>query len=407
MATRKPVIRVVGSLNIDFVTRTPRVPGPGETLQATSMTVHAGGKGANQAVACGKAAFISSSHQDVTVEMIGAVGHGDPYYATLLKPTLEAGGVSTTGVAEIEGVQTGTATIIVDEGSNGENRILVVPGANHRVVTDDGNEQQAQNGKQLVLSSSDDNDPDVVVMQGEIPRSTVLALLHRFNNNSASLGQRKSKTCVVFNPAPVFPDGIPIDALRGLAVLVVNETECLLLFKVVQELAATVDDVPASEQDLDEAHLDRLTGKLHDLAAISVVVVTLGSRGVYYSSSTTATTTTATHGSQGKCAALHESANPSNISDALIETRQQETQRGLVPAVKVPKVVDTTAAGDTFVGYLATALARHVSGGSPNDSGNDLASFDVQSAVTRANQAAAKCVQRDGAMESIPFGYEL
>ncbi|EHY54463.1 hypothetical protein HRR83_004415 [Exophiala dermatitidis] len=387
MATRKPVIRVVGSLNIDFVTRTPRVPGPGETLQATSMTVHAGGKGANQAVACGKAAFISSSHQDVTVEMIGAVGHGDPYYATLLKPTLEAGGVSTTGVAEIEGVQTGTATIIVDEGSNGENRILVVPGANHRVVTDDGNEQQAQNGKQLVLSSSDDNDPDVVVMQGEIPRSTVLALLHRFNNNSASLGQRKSKTCVVFNPAPVFPDGIPIDALRGLAVLVVNETECLLLFKVVQELAATVDDVPASEQDLDEAHLDRLTGKLHDLAAISVVVVTLGSRGVYYSSSTTATTTTATHGSQ--------------------ETRQQETQRGLVPAVKVPKVVDTTAAGDTFVGYLATALARHVSGGSPNDSGNDLASFDVQSAVTRANQAAAKCVQRDGAMESIPFGYEL
>ncbi|KAL2419863.1 hypothetical protein ABEF95_000966 [Exophiala dermatitidis] len=387
MATRKPVIRVVGSLNIDFVTRTPRVPGPGETLQATSMTVHAGGKGANQAVACGKAAFISSSHQDVTVEMIGAVGHGDPYYATLLKPTLEAGGVSTTGVAEIEGVQTGTATIIVDEGSNGENRILVVPGANHRVVTDDGNEQQAQNGKQLVLSSSDDNDPDVVVMQGEIPRSTVLALLHRFNNNSASLGQRKSKTCVVFNPAPVFPDGIPIDALRGLAVLVINETECLLLFKVVQELAATVDDVPASEQDLDEAHLDRLTGKLHDLAAISVVVVTLGSRGVYYSSSTTATTTTATHGSQ--------------------ETRQQETQRGLVPAVKVPKVVDTTAAGDTFVGYLATALARHVSGGSPNDSGNDLASFDVQSAVTRANQAAAKCVQRDGAMESIPFGYEL
>ncbi|KAL2395835.1 hypothetical protein ABEF93_000612 [Exophiala dermatitidis] len=383
MATCKPVIRVVGSLNIDFVTRTPRVPGPGETLQATSMTVHAGGKGANQAVACGKAAFISSSHQDVTVEMIGAVGHGDPYYATLLKPTLEAGGVSTTGVAEIEGVQTGTATIIVDEGSNGENRILVVPGANHRVVTDDGNEQQAQNGEQLVLSSSDDNDPDVVVMQGEIPRSTVLALLHRFNNNSASLGQRKSKTCVVFNPAPVFPDGIPIDALRGLAVLVVNETECLLLFKVVQELAATVDDVPASEEDLDEAHLDRLTGKLHDLAAISVVVVTLGSRGVYYSSSTT----TATHGSQ--------------------ETRQQERQRGLVPAVKVPKVVDTTAAGDTFVGYLATALARHVSGGSLNDSGNDLASFDVQSAVERANQAAAKCVQRDGAMESIPFGYEL
>lgn len=345
----QPVIRVVGSLNIDFVTRTPRVPGAGETLQATSMTVHAGGKGANQAVACGKAAFITEGEQDVTVDMIGAVGKDDPYYSSLLKPTLEKSGVSTTGVEEIEGVQTGTATIIVDEGSNGENRILFVPGANYRV----------NDLEKLLPVVKRDGEPNVIVMQGEIPRATVLALLKTFNHPD-------SHTSVILNPAPVFTEGIPIEALQGLAVLVVNETECLLLFKVVEALNSV--QVP-SEEDLDEAHLDRLTKKLHELARISIIVVTLGSRGVYYST---------------------------NISgrDGSVQNR------GLVPANKVKKVVDTTAAGDTFVGYLATALARH------SATATQLESFDVAAAVRKANEAAAKCVQRSGAMESIPFGYE-
>ena len=73
----------------------------------------------------GKQSFSSRGSQDVTVEMIGAVGANDPYYASLLKPTLEKSGVSAANVVqEIQGVQTGTATILVDEGSNGENRIL-------------------------------------------------------------------------------------------------------------------------------------------------------------------------------------------------------------------------------------------------------------------------------------------
>ncbi|EXJ91630.1 ribokinase [Capronia epimyces CBS 606.96] len=345
----QPVIRVVGSLNIDFVTRTPRVPGPGETLQATSLTVHAGGKGANQAVACGKAAFISQTQQDVTVDMIGAVGKGDPYYASLLKPTLEKSGVSTTGVEEIEGVQTGTATIIVDEGSGGENRILVVPGANHEV----------KDLEQLLSVVTRKGDPDVMVLQGEICRLMVLALLNLFN-------APERHTCIVFNPAPVFSEGIPIEALQSLGVLVVNETECLLLFKVVEELNGV--EVPR-EEDLDKAHLDRLTKHLHDLARISIIVVTLGSRGVYYSTDISG-------------------------QDGFVQNR------GLVPAVKVKQVVDTTAAGDTFVGYFATALARHLA------ATHELAGFDVAGAVSKANKAAARCVQRNGAMESIPFGYE-
>lgn len=341
----KPTIRVIGSLNIDFVTITPRVPGPGETLTATSLTVHAGGKGSNQAVACGKAAFTSTTEQDVMVDMIGAVGKGDPYYASLLKPTLEKSGVSTKYVEEIEGIQTGTATIIVDTGSNGENRILIVPGANNE-MTD----------VQKVLDTATSNGvPDVVVMQGEIPRPTVLGLLNAFNSPT-------HKTAVVFNPAPVFPDGIPLDSLKGMAVLVVNETECLLLFKLIEELRDS-SSLPR-EEDINESHLDRLTQLIHERAEVSIVVVTLGGRGVYFSAS-------------------------------------QGSVRGLLPAEKVEKVVDTTAAGDTFVGYLATALARHLA-----TSKQKVDTFDIRAAVKRANQASAKCVQRSGAMESIPFGYE-
>ncbi|KEF63441.1 ribokinase [Exophiala aquamarina CBS 119918] len=340
----KPTIRVIGSLNIDFVTTTPRVPGPGETLTATSLAVHAGGKGSNQAVACGKAAFTSTTEQDVTVDMIGAVGKGDPYYASLLKPTLEKSGVGTKCVEELEGIQTGTATIIVDTGSNGENRILIVPGANNEVT----------DVQKVLDTATSDGVPDVVVMQGEIPRSTVLRLLNAFNSPT-------HKTAVVFNPAPVFPDGIPLDSLKGMAVLVVNETECLLLFKLIEELRGS-SSLPR-EEDISEAHLDRLTRLIHERAEVSIVVVTLGGRGVYFSAS-------------------------------------NGSVRGLFPAEKVEKVVDTTAAGDTFVGYLATALARHLATKAKVDT------FDIQGAVKRANQASAKCVQRSGAMESIPFGYE-
>ena len=72
----------------------------------------------------------------------------------------------------------------------------------------------------------------------------------------------------------------------------------------------------------------------------------------------------------------------------------------LIPAAKVEKVVDTTAAGDTFVGYIATALARHLA------HAQEPGGFNVDDAAGVANNASAKCVQRSGAMESIPFGYE-
>ena len=335
----KPLISVIGSLNIDFVTLTPRVPQAGEILTAKSLKVNAGGKGANQAVACGKASFISQDTQDVEVEMVGAVGEDDPYVKTLLKPTLEASGVATRCVREVSGSQTGTATILVEE--NGQNRILVVPGANYDAMKDSTSLQQL---------ATEHKKPAVLIVQGEIPRETVFGLLEGF----ASM-----QTQIIFNPAPVYTEGIPPEILQYVNYLVVNESECLLLGKGISATATRI----TNEDDLSTEDLEAIANDFHNKAGIKHLVVTLGAKGVFY----------------------HIEGQPSNI----------------VSGRKVPKVVDTTAAGDTFVGYFAAALARHVAQGGPQDN------FDVKEAINRANSAAAMCVQKPGAMQSIPFGYEV
>ena len=336
MMAPKPLISVIGSLNVDFVTSTPRVPGPGETLTASSLKVNAGGKGANQAVACGKASFISQDEQDVEVEMVGAVGDGDPYS---LKPTLEKSGVKTRAVREIKGCQTGTATILVEE--NGQNRILVVPGANHDAMRD---------AKALQQLATQHEQPAVLILQGEIPRETVLELLEGF---------AATNTQVLFNPAPVYADGIPPEVLRHVDYLVVNESECLLLGKSISETAARI----TNEDDLSTNDLEVIANDFHDRAGIRHVLITLGAKGVFYHS--------------------------------------QGQRPEVVHGVRVHKVVDTTAAGDTFVGYFAAALARHTAHHSSGDE------FDMKSAISLANVAAAMCVQKSGAMQSIPFNFEI
>ena len=335
----KPTISIIGSLNIDFVTLTKRIPGPGETLTAESLQVNAGGKGANQAVACGKASFQSKDEQDVVVEMIGSVGKGDPYYASLLKPTLQHSGVGTSGISEIEHSQTGTATILVEE--NGQNRILFVPGANY-----DGMEEW----KDIVAATTNTAQPDILVMQGEIPRDTTLDLLKHFGTTG---------TVTILNPAPVFPDGIPSDVLANIDFLIVNETECLLLAAANNLSSTKVKDV----DNMSIAELKAIASSFHIEVGVKHILVTLGAKGVFHST--------------------------------------KDGVQDMVSGVKVTKVVDTTAAGDTFVGFFAVALARHIaSKGSP-------ASFDISAATNKANAAAAQCVQRSGAMQSIPFGYEV
>ena len=116
-------IAVIGSLNVDFITRTERLPAAGETLTANSFDTGFGGKGANQAVACARLA-----DEDVKVRMVGNVGDdsfGNDYYAALEKE-----GIDTSTVRRLPGQKTGIANIIVEE-KEGENRILLATNANH------------------------------------------------------------------------------------------------------------------------------------------------------------------------------------------------------------------------------------------------------------------------------------
>ena len=88
----KSTVTIIGSLNIDFITRTPRLPAAGETLAATSFDTGFGGKGANQAVACARLA----DRERVAVRMVGKVGDdafGRDYLAALQAEGIEAGGV--------------------------------------------------------------------------------------------------------------------------------------------------------------------------------------------------------------------------------------------------------------------------------------------------------------------------
>jgi ribokinase len=111
-----PRITVVGSINLDLVTRAPRLPRPGETITGATFARYPGGKGANQAVACARLG--------AEVTIVGAVGR-DPFAAEALIALRDAG--VTLDVRESD-EPTGIATIVVD--AAGETVIVVAPGAN-------------------------------------------------------------------------------------------------------------------------------------------------------------------------------------------------------------------------------------------------------------------------------------
>jgi len=118
-ATRKPVV-VVGSINMDLVARTPRIPLVGQTLIGSGFTTTPGGKGANQAVAVARLGY--------PVHIVGAVG--DDVFGQALLDNLASAGVETAAVSRVSG-PSGVAQIMVAD--NGENSIVVVPGANGTV----------------------------------------------------------------------------------------------------------------------------------------------------------------------------------------------------------------------------------------------------------------------------------
>lgn len=227
-------ILVIGSLNIDLVTRVPHLPQPGETIASRKFQKNPGGKGANQAVAAAKLG--------ANVTMIGKVGTDE--HGELLINSLRSAGVSTAGIRR-EGT-TGMAFISVSD--EGENHIVLVAGANNAVRRSD---ISAMRG--LIEES------DMIVMQLEIPLEVVKHALEL----AVGLGKN-----VILNPAPV--RDLPAEMLRHVYVLIPNETELQIL-----------SGMPTStEQEIVDAarHLNSL--------GTQRVIVTMGDRGSFLISET-------------------------------------------------------------------------------------------------------------------------
>lgn len=366
-----------------MVSVAPRFPDPGETITSSSYFTSAGGKGANQAVACGrmsraKPTGTTNSTSDVNVEMIGAVGAMDGHFSSLLKPTLERSGVDPSRVKVIDNAYTGVAVIIVDSSAGGENRILFSPGANY-----DGM-QPTPEVLGMALAAPV---PDVIVMQGEIPVDTVIGILRDIAAYKAK--SRAAGKCgiecgpdVMLNPAPAPPGGLPEDVYAAVDHLILNETEAELMTPPTEQLLRTVPEADGLDGK------EKVARYFHKLG-VSYILITYGAKGVWYSA--------ADGGSSGPSDGVQRFTNE-------------------IPAAPVSRVLDTTAAGDTFVGAYAVRVARwreqrRGEGKAGQDVADDEKAYRYKTVMDEAMRlaalASARAVERQGAMDSIPFEDEI
>lgn len=220
-------IVVVGSINADLTTHVHRHPTPGETLLGSGGSISAGGKGANQAVA--------AAQLGAKVHMVGAVG-SDPMAEDALKH-LRSSGADMSAVTTVDG-PTGLAVITVSE--DGENTIIVIPGANATVDA-----IYVEQHAQLI------RDAGIVLLQGEIPAPGF--------DRTVELAQGR----VVVNLAPVVPVGH--DQLLKADPLLVNEHEGALVLDMLGAPTGTTDP-----EELVTALLEQ---------GFASVVMTLGAEG--------------------------------------------------------------------------------------------------------------------------------
>jgi ribokinase len=374
-----PLIRVIGSLNVDIRTVIPRFPRAGETIEALSHVTSPGGKGANQAVACSRLSRRNSATSpnsnkthSVLVQMVGAVGGRDSHFQKLLTPVLEESGLDISRVKTKDGDFTGTSIIMVVDG---ENSICFNPGANFSGMQP----THAIIGEALAAPI-----PDVIVLQGETPVETLIGIFRditKFKSENIEKGRKGLEVGpeVVFNPAPAPPSHLPEDIYASVDHLIMNESEAEIMGPSSQTVQRVLQEAPITNSRVQMARY------FHKLG-VTYVVVTLGSEGAWYSA-----------------------ADPG-------KTNSSTTINGEIPADKVKKVEDTTAAGDTFVGAYVLDVARwREARYADGKSGVDLEASEkeeryraiTRAALTKASRAAARCVERQGSMDSIPWGDEV
>ncbi len=290
----RPTVIVVGSTMIDLVAYASRIPKKGETLVGDSFQMGFGGKGANQAV---MARLLGAE-----VVMVNCLG--DDAYGDMTLENFSGFGIDTTNVFRATGAS-GVAPIWVEP--DGSNRIIIIPGANHRLTA-----------RQAARSVRDTPDASVVVGQLEVPQETTAA---------AFSAARETGAITVLNPAPA--DSLSDDLLASSDWLIPNEVEFEML--------------TGSPADSDGALVDfaRQTD--------TRLVVTIGDEGA-------AIVSGAGHG---------------------------------VVRIPPPPVdpLDTTGAGDAFVGAFVVGIAL----GLPE-----------QDAVRLGNACAADSVTRPGTQSSFP-----
>ncbi len=267
---KRPRIAVVGSANIDLTTFTNQFPKPGETIFAEKFDLGFGGKGANQAVAarlCGAEVFM--------VARVGSDLFGPATIENFRKL-----GIDPRHVKQVEGLSSGVAPIFVE--ANGQNRILVVKGANDALKPAD-----------VDAAAETLKTADCIVLQFEIPLETVYY--------TVAFAHKHGIRCIV-NPAPAQP--VDLGALKDLDYFVPNESE-----------AEAISGMPV--KNIDDAK--KCAGKLLS-AGIRRVIITLGANG------------------------------------SLLASRECCEH---VPPFPV-KSVDSTGAGDAFIGSFAVFMGEGV-----------------------------------------------
>ncbi|WGG51513.1 ribokinase [Rugamonas sp. DEMB1] len=299
------MIVVIGSINMDLVLGVPRMPMPGETISGGPFATIAGGKGANQAVACARLAA-----GRVPVAMIGCVG--DDGFGDTLRAALQDEGIDDSHVSTITATATGVASILVD--AAGQNSIVLAAGANALLSP-----AHIDAARELIAAAS------IVVLQLEVPLETV--------GHAIKLAHSLGKT-VLLNPAPA--RSLPAELLAQVDYLVPNEIEAAMLLGADAQGGAVA------------------AAQAAQLLALGCrnVLVTLGAEGVY-------------------------------AADA---------NGGRFHPARQVKAVDSTAAGDTFIGGLVAALATGAT---------------LEQAIALGQRAAAISVTRRGAQTSIPYLHEL